>query len=259
MISCFGPGIRTDYYMRLYESINQSGIPFELIIVGHEPPQYSTPDNFKYIYTTVKPSQCVEIGFRESKYDLVMPVADDEVFHGESVKNIYLKYVKMNNPRALVSYRYVLQGKDISSGLLPANRYYVWEPTSPLAPLCPIMSKKTWQAVGGVDRRFIALYWDLDLAMRVFEYAGLPAVETHAWLADDAFCEEVGQSADGGEHSLYEKYGPSHDRIILDSLWTTPGHRGLFSNIHMKRLAPVEPFEDKDLLTVTQGPRGRWN
>jgi len=252
LISCFGPGIRTEYWMRLYNSIASNGIPFELVMVGNRNPDFELPNNFRHIYSEVKPSQCAEIGFRNTTGELVMPVADDEVFSEGAVQSAYILYRRLDNPQALVSYRFVLQGKDISNGFLPANRYHVWNPDSPLAPICPLMSRELWQRIGGIDKRFIALYWDLDLAMRIYEIGGIGI------LSPDAKVEELGRCILGGEHNLYDKYGPCHDRVILDSFWTIPGQYGLFSQIVSHRLTPIESFEDKDLLTITQGSKGEW-
>ncbi len=245
-ISLFGPGIRTDRWMGLYESIATSKVDFDLTMIGHVKPQFTLPDNFHYIYSLVKPAQCAEIGFRYSSGDLVLPVADDEILSNGALDSVYKTYMELNNPLAMVSFRFVLQGEDLTSHTFSANRYDVKDPDSPIVPLCPLMSRDLWKKIGGIDRRFIALYWDLDLAMRVHEIGGTVVI------SQDASIEEVGKCVLGGEHKLYDIYGPPYDRHILDSFWKIVGAR------QAKRLAPVEPFEDRDLLTISQGPKGEW-
>ena len=249
-ISFFGPGIRPNRWMGLYDSIAQSGIDFDLSIVGPNEPDFTLPDNFVYIKSNVKPVQCMEAAFRLSEGDLIIPIADDEIFIDDAIAQVYRQYTEINDWKTIISHRYVLNGEDISEGALPAMRYYVWEPTSPLAPIAPIMNRRLWKELGGIDKRFCALYWDLDMWMRVYEYGGTGILHKTAKV------EEVGISIGGGEHNLYNKYGPTYDRRILDSLWTLPPIGT--GPIQKNRMSPLQPFEDKDILTVTQGVKGEW-
>ncbi len=249
-LSCFGPGIRPERWMGLYESIAQSNIDFDLTIVGPNEPDYKMPDNMFHIKTDVKPVQCMEIAFRCSKGELIIPIADDEIFIDDAIAQVYQQYTEVDDWKTIISHRYVLNGVDISEGALPAMRYYVWQPTSPLAPIAPIMSRRLWAELGGIDNRFVALYWDLDMWMRVYEFGGTGILHKTAQV------EEVGNSVGGGEHRLYDRYGPAYDRRILDSLWTLPPiGTGQILN---KRMSPLQPFDDKDIMTVTQGVKGEW-
>ena len=249
-ISFFGTGIRTERWMELYDSIAQDGIDFDLTEVGPNEPDYKLPDNFYFIKSAVKPTQCVEIGFRSVKSDLIIPVADDEIFYPGAIASVYKQYCELNDEMALISFRYCLKGVDLSEGASPAMRYYVWDPTSPLAPICPLMTRKLWADTGSIDSRFVAIYWDLAIGMRMVERGA------KGYLSPDAKIEEFGANPDGGDHILYDKYGPLFDRRILDSFWTLPPIGT--GQIQKKRMAPVEPFVDKDILTITQGVKGEW-
>jgi len=104
------------------------------------------------------------------------------------------------------------------------------------------MSKKFYRELGGIDRNFIGIMWDLDIAMRAYESGG------KVILSDVYINEDRGKCA---ESNLWgEFWGP--DRTLLESLWTING------KVHLNRKRPVEPFLDKDILTASQGPRGRW-
>ncbi len=249
-ISCFGPGVRTENWMRLYNSLATSKVDFDLTIISPRDPPCELPSNFKVIKTNVKPAQCAEIGFRFTQGEFVMPVADDEIFSNEALDQLLELWKPLKNERALVSCRYKLLGQDISEGTLGANKYYVWQPQSPLAPICPLMKRETWQSIGGIDKRFIALYWDLDLAMRIYESGGIGVLHPTVTV------EEYGECVGGGSHKLYDRYGPVYDRRMLDSFWTIPPNgQGV---IQSKRLASVDSFEDKDILLSSQGPKGEW-
>ncbi len=251
-ISCFGPGIRPDRWIGLYNSLNTSKVDFDLTILGPNEPDFKLPDNLHYIKTNVKPAQCAEIGFRSTQSEFAMPVADDEIFSDGALDTLLSEFNSLGNDKSLVSCRFKLQGKDISEGALGANKFYVWDQSSPLAETCPLMKRESWKAVGGVDRRFIGLYWDLDLFLRVKVRAQHPGL-----LSRSVTVEEVGNAYGGGEHSLYMKYGPPYDRRMLDSFWTVPPTGT--GAIQKHRLSPVESYEDKDILTITQGPKGEWN
>ncbi len=247
VISFFGPGIRTENWLRFYKSIADScPVPFDLTIIGNREPTFDLPENLHHIQSWVKPAQCAEIGFRSSKGELVCPVADDEIFAKDSIESVYKLYKSLNNKKTFISFRYVLKGQDLASDVFSANRFNVRDPNSSLAPLCPFMSRDLWKETGGIDRRFIALYWDLDLSKRLEELGG------QGILSPDACVEETGNSPFGGSHKLYDRYGPPYDRRVLDSFWMLNGQE------QKKRLAPVEPFEDKDILIISQGPKGEW-
>lgn len=240
VISLFGPGIRTQYWMRLYESLLPNEVPFDLTLVGNKEPDFELPTNFHFIYSPVKPAQCVEIGSRNVTGEYIIPgIPDDVVLSPGALDSLYDLFTRIKWDRLFISMRYVLDGNDISE---QCSWYNVWFPT-PLMPVCPIMKRGVWRQLGGVDRRFIALYWDLDLAMRLYEIGG------SGLLSPDAKIEELKQHE---ESLLFEKYAMPHDRPLLDSFWMQDG------KVVRNRLSPFEPIMDKDILTISQGNKGEW-
>ena len=81
VFSLIAPAIRSDFYKRVYDSVSKGNkIPFEIIFVGNNKPKIKMPDNFHYIYSNVKPAQCLEIAARNAQGEYLIPLADDEVF-----------------------------------------------------------------------------------------------------------------------------------------------------------------------------------
>jgi len=59
-----------------------SNLNFEVIFVGPKklPKNTNLPDNFRFIKSKVKPTQCVEIAIRASRGKFLLLIADDLVF-----------------------------------------------------------------------------------------------------------------------------------------------------------------------------------
>ncbi len=233
-ISVFGSMVRPQHWMRLYNSLKTTSVSFELIAVGNKRPDFEMPINMRHIYTEVKPAQCAEIGVRVAKADLIMPIADDIILSSGALDKLYKQYKEVNNEKALISCGYIWRGIDCTGTYV--QRFDINDPDSPLAPLCFLISKDIWMELGGIDRRFISVCWDLDIAMRVYEIGGIGV------LCMDAKAEEI-----EGDSVLYNKDGWGFDRPLLDSLWMKDGI------LSKQRLSPVEPFIDKDILIINQG------
>jgi hypothetical protein len=299
-ISLFGSAVHPELWMRMYNSLSSNAIPFEIIFVGNNRPKFKLPDNCHFIYSEVKPPQCFEIGIRYATNDLIMPFVDDLVFSEHALDNLYKEFKKLNDDKVILSCRYVLEGKDIAEEV---GHYWADDFNSPTMPLAGLMKREMWKQIGGVDRRFTAMFWDLDLAMRVYEIGG------RVVLSKNVFAEEMHPQKGFSKFSkkiprvlknilrlfpkfrrklitlfltseikkknsrLFIGFGLITDRSILEKFWvikngsqnnippdsihciSTREDRGILSKI---RLLPVMPFEDKHILTVSQGPKGRW-
>ena len=54
--SLIASAIRSDRYEGIYNNLSLNNkVPFEIVFAGDKPPKKTMPDNFKYIYTKVKP------------------------------------------------------------------------------------------------------------------------------------------------------------------------------------------------------------
>ena len=240
-ISIFSSAHRPQNWMDLYKSIGENDVEFELVFVGPNQPDYRLPNNFRFIRSLVKPAQCVEIALRNTTADLVMNMADDCAFKGSRpLDRLYETYKNYNNDKIILSCRYMLNGEDQSGSTYFPD--FKGDTSSLVMPLAGLMSRNLLMSMGGVDKNFIAIMWDLDIAMRVHALGG-------DVIISDVFLEEDKDKSAGSElcNEFWE-----HDRGLLFSLWKKNG------KVHLRRTKPVEPFDDRNILKASQGPRGRW-
>jgi hypothetical protein len=270
LLSIFGSGIRINSWEILYNSLTKSSVPFELIIVGDKVPTFSLPDNFHYIYSKVKPAQCAEIAARYTTGELIMNVADDLVFSDSALNEMCNLYEKNYSQNLIVSNR-LKRGNVIYGDEM--HKFLDIVDGSPLIPMSTLMSKKLWNTLGGIDRRFTALFWDLDIAMRTLEIGG------EILFANNSFTEEVFDRHSiisriknriiktQAQPGLYQEYGISIDRPLLDSFWVSNNKedkKDIYAvndeniSVLKRRKEQFLPFKDNHLLTISQKPSGRW-
>lgn len=255
VISLFGPAIRTHLWLDLYKSLLSNQVPFELIFLGNNVPDFDLPDNMRFIYTEVKPAQCAEIGARYAIGEFLMNIADDIVFSHRALDLLYMTHLFYQKDNYIMTPRYALRGN-----VWPIEKLTFWDGNinAPIMAVCGLMKKEYWNMLGGIDKRFIALCWDLDLYMRSYQRGGRVIVCSDAYVSEIA-CDRP---------SLYNSFGLNVDRKLLDSLWTTScqnreenefyticSQKGLLCK---NRRLSVDAIEDPDILTVSQGPKGRW-
>ena len=90
IFSIIAPAIRPENYKRFYHYISQdTKVPFEIIFVGHKPPTEFVGENFNYIYSRVKPAQCIELAAREAKGEYLIPSCDDCYFSEKFLDKFY--------------------------------------------------------------------------------------------------------------------------------------------------------------------------
>jgi len=238
-IGIFASAHRPQNWMGLYKSIGDNDVEYELVFVGPNPPDYELSKNFRFIKSLVKPTQCQEIAYRNTTADLVMSMADDTTFKiSRPLDRLYETYKSYNNDKIILSCRYMLNGEPQTS----CEHFFANDVSSPVVPLSGLMSRSLFNNIGGIDRNFIAIMWDSDIAMRVHALGG-------DVILSDVFLDEDENKSDGS--ALCNEFW-QHDRSLLESLWTKNG------KIHFCRARPVEPFDDLNILKASQGPRGRW-
>lgn len=240
VISLIASAARPENWQMVYDSIGDNDVEFELVFVGPKPPICDLPENFVFIESNVKPAQCWEIAARRASGELLMWVTDDIVFTTEApLDTLYRLYRESGNKRAIIS-----TAMHEAEGW---NRFFQSDMESPLVPLSGLMSAELWHEVGGIDRRFIALTWEMDIALCAIALGG-EIVETDVYIDVDIVLP--GDPNSRGT-ILYDEQR-SYDRALLDSFWSVGG------KMLPKRSSPVESFENENILTRSQHPQGRW-
>ena len=103
---------------------------------------------------------------------------------------------------------------------------------NPIMPAGGVMRKDLYLKMGGIDRRFKKLFWDLDLAMRLYEMGGRVLINEQV-ICDDILPMEAALSV------------VDHDLTLARKLWAHvenfKPHRKRWV-VHKKRADAVRPF-----------------
>lgn len=225
--------------MALYNSVGPNDVSFEIVFVGPNKPEFNLPINCKFIKSNVKPAQCFEIAARKTMGELIMPIGDDMEFTTERpLDKLYTAYHSYSNEKLILSCRFRRGGK-----VLPIENHRMFSlKDAPLTPMCGLVSRKLYMGMGGIDKRFIAVIFDLDTTMRIFALGGKV-------MFSDVEVEEFKNRSQGSDlcHEFWK-----HDKALWERLWLDRGR------VSFKRSMPVEPFSDYRIVENSQGTRGRW-
>ena len=227
-------------YKECYDSfVLDSQVPIEFIFVGPNPPTQKMPDNFEYIQTDVKPAQCLEIAARRAKGDYLIAGSDDERFNPNFLNRLYSYIQRMDMHRVFITFRYSVYSQPRDSQLA----IHIDIPTSSFLGVSGCYRRDLWKQLGGIDRRWVGSYGDIDMQMRFYEYGMNP------FLPPDCIIDEVmvNKKIDK-KHSLYYRTSNS-SRELFEKLWTNK------DGSDRRRSSLVESFDDKDILIKTQGEK----
>lgn len=224
-----------------YNSLKDNKLEWELIYAGPNPPNFTLPDNFIYIQTNVKPAQCYEIAFRRATGELIHWTADDTTYPPYALDEVYNFYKSFNNNKLVVAFRTIEDNRDITE----VHRLRGRDLSAPRMAPFGVMNREFFKELGGYDRRFICGQSENDVVMRVYEAGGkleiskIPVYVNH-------------QKSHHSSGTVFRAGYFVEDRKVLEGSWIKEGI------IQSKRLDKFEPFEDKDILTITQSQRGKW-
>jgi hypothetical protein len=238
-VSIVATAHRPENWLEVYKSI-VANLNFELVFVGPNIPTQDLPSNFRFILSRVKPAQCVEIAIRHAQGKYIVIFADDLIFDEPyALDKLVQSWKEKGNNFAIASCRYRLNGVIQSDSTM---RFIYGDDSSPVVPLAGLMLRDSLLKIGGVDRRFIGVMYDLDLAMRFYANGGFV-------FLNDVFVHEKFELR-RNSHLYRENW--EHDRKFLNSLYFRDG------TVHILRSSDVLGFEEADLTRASQGPRGHW-
>ena len=172
-VAIYASAIRTHLWEKLYDKLRKTNeCKFKIFFCGHIKPDFDLPENFIYIHSEMTAAPCVEIARRqaikaESKY--VMNICDDCLIP-DGLLDRLTKELNNSQEEIIVgpSYRVGLnETKDLELKLV------IKDPNSPLVPIWPMMKRSTMLKVGGIDKRFKAIWWDLDILLRLYELGSI--------------------------------------------------------------------------------------
>ena len=236
-ISIISSAARPELWLNLYDSINDT-IDFEVVFVGPNSPDYTLPDNFNFIESSVKPVQCWEIATRNAEGKYLTFIPDDVFFIVENaLSTMVTEFESYDIDELILSYRYVN-----SEGLFPLEVHRHINYSNIYMPIGFTILNSYYRHLGGLDKNFIALYWDLDLCFRVVEDGGITALS-------NVIIKDIDILNCGG---LYSEFYQIDQFQTLSRIWP------FLPNTPFKRTTPLEPFIDDNILIVSQGPKGRW-
>lgn len=238
-ITLVASAIRTQRWMKFYDSLKENRIKYEIVFVGDVRPNFLLPSNFKYIYSPVKPAQCYEIAMRESEGELVHLTSDDAVYAPKALDVIYDYYKSLNTNKLVVGFNCIENGSPTSNG------HTIGVKGTPIMYPFPVINRQYLKDLGGYDHRFIVGQGENDLIMRIYEDGGIGRLCKGATI----FVEHS-QSHD--ENTKIRKWYPE-SRNFLEKCWFING------NVSNKRLIPFEPFTNENTLRVSStNPKGEW-
>ena len=276
-LSVYGTAIRTENWLKLYDNIvDNNNIKIEIVLCGSVEPKFKLPNNFKFIYSNVKPSQCSAIALLGTSSNLVSLIGDDCVYSKSYFDKLFEFHISNEN--------YIVGGQFMRNKNLYNIKDYMLHndiPDSPLFSMSPILDKEEIFEVGGIDKNFIAIMWHEDLIMRL-----ITLKKKKTKIYEGAICKELTISdfnifqrsykrlkrrilknhiSDGP--NLFQNFGIKHDLPYLKSCWVDKIENSNLENIlaknathyiSNKRLKKVNSFDQKNLLNMTQGIKGKW-
>lgn len=246
------PAIKTHFWEDLYGKFSKDTVPFHMVFVGHILPNFDLPSNFTHIECNLSASACAEIAYRyayehikDAKY--IINVADDM-----GIPNIFLS--------DLIDF-YNLQVEKYKTELLMAGNMYLNSVSSEnfmgiynngpclLGPA--LTTIKNSKKIGGIDKRFKAIYWDCDRHLRTQMLGGRVVFATADELSP---VWEIEQNPGGLLHTY-----ASLDKTMLDGLWSyeelsdspkvtcSLNNKVVLNNLTLTRLSSVEEYSEEEI------------
>lgn len=273
MVSLFASAVRPQLWPDMFKSLEGTSVDYEVVFTGNAYKDDDSPimanlihDNFKYIITeNIKPAQCYEIARRHCTGEVVVWIADDCEFPNDVIGKAYTYWKSQNNEKLILSIQTKESGYNLPQGQLfnmNMHRFFGFRKDSPLMSPLGMMSRKFLNDLGGVDRRYVCGQYENDIAMRAYNDGG----KVEIFGDKDCFIDidHLGKSILIGESKTQNDFlnrpfatGYAKDREILEGSWTKNG-KLYIENDKYVRFDKFEPFEDKDILEVSQSNRGKW-
>lgn len=242
LFSICASAARPQDWIETYNSLLANELDWEMVYVGPNRPSFNLADypRLKYIYSNVKPAQCYQASFLNASGELLSWTADDAKYPPHALDDVYKFFHSINNPKLVVAFRTIEDGKDITEG----HRLRGRDPAAPRMAPFGVMNREYFLKLGGYDRRFICGQSENDVVMRVYEDGGSLEIAPVPVLVHHQKSHNSG--------TVFRQGFFNQDRAVLENSWIKD------RIIQSKRLDAFEPFSKVDILTKTQSQRGCW-
>lgn len=265
-VSIFASAVRPLLWEQCFKSIHGTSCDFEVVFSGHntkEEVEHFIKEYpfFKYIHTSrIKPAQNYQISLSNCTKEVVVWTADDAEYPNDVIGKAYKYWKEKNNEKLILSIQTKESGYGLPVGQLfdmNMHRFFGGNRRTPLMAPLGMMSRKFLDKLGGIDRRYVSGQYENDIVMRAYEQgATVEIFGNHKCFID---IDHLGKSIMIGESTNQNDFrdrpfatGYAKDREVLEGSWKqTP--QGSFI-----RLDKFEPYEDKNILTVSQSNKGKW-
>ena len=241
-ISFIGPSHRTHLWKSFFESII-TNLDFEVVFVSDIVPkegEVPEDDRFRYIISKVKPAQCFEIAYRRSTGTHIIWTGDDFMYSPYALENLITMYNSFYDHKVIIACNVYQDGHS-------ARHEHVvpWDNKIRLT-TTGLISKKVIEEVGGLaDRTFVCGHWDVDLMMRIYTNGGklFECPTAIAYEPHNQF------------HKIESNFATSWATELeyFKSLWMKDG------KTTSERQKVFIPYSEENILTESQGEKGKWN
>lgn len=284
-VSLFASSVRPKLWNQFFKSLEKTSVEFEVSFAGNSTLDNTFPyvDNlwFKYKLTeNIKPAQCYHIASQSCTGETVSWSCDDAEYSNDILGKAYRYWKSKNNYKLILSLQTKESGYGCKDGKLfpmKEHTFFSLMPETPMmAPIC-LMSRKFFNELGGLDRRYICGQYENDIVMRAYSQGANVEIfgDENCYVEIDHLTKSysIGESTD--EESFRERpfaKGYGIDRQVLENSWTTFDQIEAFKILEfgkrpfslrktsLVQLDKFEPYENIDLLTKSQSNnlKDRW-
>ncbi len=258
IISVFSSTIRPQNWLPLYKCLNTASVPFEIIFVGPIEPDFTMPDNMKYICTDVKPAQCWYIGAESATGKYIINISDDFVF-GDCALDYLVgmaEHPGIDMDKTIITPTYCNHPTAPKPWDHRDMQFFLRDKSTPFLPVCSLTTKTLFNKYG-IDKNFYGLYWDLDFAMMNYENGGGIRRCKAAVCCDDPheiLCKAHGIHDRSFFYSMWIKKWRGNDNLSKRLKKAAKSSKALGSWIRKTRSRPVAPLVmSDDILAISQG------
>jgi len=236
IFSIIAPSVRSSF-KGFYDNIKTDKLPFEIIWVGPHEPAERLPDNFRHIKTDVKPTQCMEIAAREATGEYLITGYDDLMFNEHYLEMMYWYLLRFNMDKVLFLNRF-----QIGRGVFEYCAFWSPPHNIPLTMAVFMIKRSLWNEMGGIDKRYDTIFWDVDFQLRCYERGMSPFI-----VPECLATEWDASSMTDGKPRMTERPSAKAQQDFTTSLWIPDG-----LTFTGKRSSPVQSFSDNDIMITDQ-------